>query len=239
MIQCAKCQHLLIGELQKGNVYYRCHSPGCMKSCLKEEIVNEALSRELRKLELTSDGFRFYRDESIRLFGEWKDESEIARGELFQRQQKIKDRQARLIDSYVDGVLEKNEYLERKGRLVYEEQDVRSQMTELGKNVESIPSQFDEFLELANSAYLSFNSASIVPRRDLVQTLTSNFTATGKSVSIKLNNPFELLAERPRVRSGAPYREARRTVSALLSQVLKHFTGNQLSSKNDDLGVAP
>lgn len=237
MIRCAKCRNLLIGELQKQNIYYRCHTLGCTRSCLKEEIVIEALGRELRKLELTSGELRLYRDESIRLFGKWNDEAEIALDELLRRQQKIKDRQTRLLDSYMDGVLEKNEYLERKGRLIYEEQEVRPQVSEFGKNSESVPSKFEEFLELANSAYLSFNSASIDLRRELIETLTSNCTATGKSVSIKLNNPFELLAERPRVPSGRACPNMARTISAFVSRLLKIFiqtssgTGSEMGSE--------
>ena len=228
MIRCSKCRNLLIGELQKEKIYYRCQRRGCTTSCLKEETVNEVLGCELRRLRLNADELRLYRDESIRLFGESRDESEIARDELLLRQQKIGDRQTRLLDSYMDGMLEKDEYLEQKARLVYEVQEIKTRINELANISDQIPSKFQEFLELSNSAYLSFISAPIDLKRELVEILTSNFTATGKSVSVKLNNPFELLASRPAFPGGRARPNMARTICSYISQLLKVFAQSQL-----------
>lgn len=225
-IRCTRCANLLIGELQKEKVYYRCQTRDCTSSCLKEETVNEALVRELKKLELGSEEFRFYRNESIKLFGDWKDESEKLRDELILRQKQVKDRQARLVDSYMDGIFDKEEYLERKDQLIAEELELKDRIGGLSKNWEEIPSKFEEFLELANSAYLSLKSAPLDLKREMLDIVTSNLTASGKSVSIKLENPFELLAARPTFPGGRPHPNMARTISAYISRLFKLFIEN-------------
>lgn len=42
LLRCLKCDRALVGELQKGHVYYRCHSGGC--TCVREERVDEAIA---------------------------------------------------------------------------------------------------------------------------------------------------------------------------------------------------
>jgi len=186
MIRCAKCGNLLIGELQKQKVYYRCQRRGCTACCLKEETVNERLNEQLRKLELSTAKFEFYGQEAARLFHESQMESHGLREELILREKRIKERQNRLIDSYMDGVLDKDEYIGRESDLIAEEQELKERLNSFGQNWAEIPTNFEKFLELANSAYLSFNSAPADLKRDLVEIVTSNLTANEKSVSIKL-----------------------------------------------------
>ncbi len=79
----------------------------------------------------------------------------------------------------------------------------------------------EAFLELVNSAYLSYISAQPEDKRDLVKTVMSNFSAAGKSVLIKLKTPFEVLVERPSFTYGSPQREACRTDLAELREIFK------------------
>lgn len=236
MIRCKKCGSHLIGELQKQRVYYRCQRRGCTPSCLKEETVFDTIVREFKRLKLNKIEFQFYRQESSKLFVEWKSESDSARVDLTLHQGKIKDRQNRLVDSYLDGVIERDEYFERKAQLIDERKEVGTRLADLGKNWESVPTRFEEFLELANSAYLSFISAPLDLKRELVETLTSNLTASGKSLSIKLESPFEHLANRPPVPSGRPRINTDRTTSAFVSQLFRVFLENDHLSGNLKIG---
>jgi site-specific DNA recombinase len=220
-IRCLNCSNCLVGEVQKRYVYYRCHTPNCKGSSVNESRVKEALMQKLKKLELQPNEFRFYQDEATKYFGGWKAETEKTRDEIIERQKRIKVRHTRLVDSYMDGLFEKEEYVERKAQLVEEENALDVQTRGLGKNWEEIPSRFDEFLELANSAYLSFESSPVDMQRELLDILTSNFTANGKSVSVKFSLGLELLAERPTFPGGRPKGVMARTISALVSQLFK------------------
>jgi DNA invertase Pin-like site-specific DNA recombinase len=223
MIRCSTCERLLIGELQKRKIYYRCQTRGCTSECLKEETVTETLGSELKRLELGPKEFQLYRDEAIKLFKDRNDHSENLRNDLLLRLKKIKTRRGRLVDSYLDGILDKEEFVERKAELITDERELKDRIGGLDKNWADIPTRFDEFLELANSAYLSFNSAPVDLMREMLNIVTSNFTANGKSVSIKLENTFELLAARPPFPGGRAHPNMARTVSAYLSRFIKIF----------------
>ena len=117
--------------------------------------------------------------------------------------------------------------MQGKTSLIAEAKDVESQIENFVKDWELIPTKFEEFLELANSAYLSLSSASVDLKREMLSTVTSNLTADGKSVSVKLESPFELLSSRPPFPSGRPRPNKDRTFSAFLGQILKAFCENR------------
>jgi site-specific DNA recombinase len=55
MITCARCGYRLIGERQKGNVYYRCHTRNCPTLTIREDVVQATIQRHLMPLGLTTD----------------------------------------------------------------------------------------------------------------------------------------------------------------------------------------
>src|ERR1043166_3871796 len=107
MIRCSICERLLIGELQKGKIYYRCQTQGCTSECLKEETITETVDRELKRLELGSKELQLYRDEAIKLFENSNADSMKLKDDLVLRLKKVKTRRGRLVDSYIDGIVDK------------------------------------------------------------------------------------------------------------------------------------
>ncbi len=53
LITCGHCGRSLIGEWQKGRVYYRCHTSGCPTTSIREDIFEAAVAAELQGLELS------------------------------------------------------------------------------------------------------------------------------------------------------------------------------------------
>ncbi|MBK9214666.1 MAG: hypothetical protein IPM59_03565 [Chloracidobacterium sp.] len=133
----------------------------------------------------------------------------------------------KLADAYMDGVFDREIYAIKKNSLINEKADIVSELNELDQDTEQITLKLRNFLELAKSAYLSYESADDEKKRDLIKTVTSNLVATDKKLIVKLNSPFDLVADRPNGPNGCPFRDAPRTFSALLSQLFKYFTGNR------------
>jgi hypothetical protein len=69
----------------------------------------------------------------------------------------------------------------------------------------------DHYLELAQTAQLSYEQAIGDRRRQLVETLTSNLRVSEKTVAVELRSPFCLLAERGGVCFGGEQRDKGRT----------------------------
>lgn len=232
-IHCQSCQYRLIAERQKGNVYYRCHTRNCQKNTLKEETIEKELLQLLNKMRLSDEEYDFLWGEAVKEEKTLKTEVETNRQQLLLRQDLIKERTSRLADGYMDGVFDKETYLAKKNALVFEEQNLKEQITK-SKNInEQILTRFELFLELANSAYLSYQSAKPEDKRDLAEIITSNFIGKGKSVLITLEKPFQMVAERPCFTDGSPYREATRTLTELCKKLVGYFMTADIAKSDD------
>jgi hypothetical protein len=83
--------------------------------------------------------------------------------------------------------------------------------------------KLSKFLELSKTAYLSFERANDQERRELLEILSSNLVADGKTVLVKLISPFDYVLARPPVRSGGPIRDASRTLPQLYDRLRQYF----------------
>jgi site-specific DNA recombinase len=234
-IKCETCKCLMTPEIQKGITYYRCRTKGCLRTCLKEETVVDRLRDELLRLQ-----FNETENELLRSLGTVESEkldAEIrATRKGYQLQQlQIKDRHSRLADAYVDGVFDEKTYLIKKNELVSEEQAINEKLTNIDSNQTEITGRLNDFFELANSAYLSYELATPEERRDLVKSIVSNFSSNGKSVSIKLKTPFNLVADRTPIQPGCPYRAATRTLTPLIKKISRELRKLSKAKSDDEL----
>ena len=237
MIRCINCEHNLIPERQKGRLYYRCHTKNCLVSCLKDEVITESVLRKLKEIQFSAEEYELLKQMCKRETGKLEGEREKIKMQMRFRQNEIKNRLSSLVDAYIDGVVDKTTYLNKKNGLVVEEQALREKLVNCEVLGDNIRASLDEFLELANSAYLSYKVASPEDQRDLVKILTSNFKADGKSVFIKLKMPFQLVADRVPFTVGSPCRDTGRTVPALISQLIKFFEKSEMVQPKTDLGL--
>lgn len=226
-IRCKRCENFLVGERQKGHVYYRCHTPKCAQGSIREELVDDQLAEVLKGIEFSKSELRSF-EAKIAIF----QENEPKRIEVLKRQtraqtQLIVSRLDRLADAYMDGVFDQETYSVKKERLLSEKIELAEKLNRLddysGENI----TRLREFLELAKSAYLSFRSATEVERRQLVEIVSSNLIAYDKTLLVKLSSPFDAVFDRKGGSFGAPSRDTSRTLSALLSQLLKFFHENR------------
>jgi hypothetical protein len=53
MLSCGNCRYSLIGERQKGHIYYRCHSKQCSGTTIRETTVQSAVKQLLQSFRFT------------------------------------------------------------------------------------------------------------------------------------------------------------------------------------------
>lgn len=224
MVRCKSCSYSLIGELQKGHVYYRCHTPRCPTKTIRAELVEEAILTRFEPLQLSADEVH-YAQEWIR---KQQAKAELWRDRELQacrlRFDQVRNRLGRLTDAFVDGLLEQRLFEERKNALLLEERDLQERLGGLERGNEDVLKKLEEFLELAKSALLTYKLALPEEKRPLVQQMTSNLKASEKNVDVELKLPFRLIAERPKTSCGAPYRDVPRTWNKILSQVVAYIS---------------
>jgi hypothetical protein len=121
-------------------------------------------------------------------------------------------RLTRLTDAFVDGTIEKDVFTERRADLLAKRVAIEERLRGPAISPERIGTYLAELLELASIAQQSYAVANLEERRSLVQMLSTNLNVAGKNVVVEPLLPICMLLDRQPVTSGAPHRDATRTV---------------------------
>lgn len=220
-LTCRSCGYSLIGETHKGFIYYRCYMSSCPTTCVREETVEEAVLSELRKLRLSEDERRFLKQELGRIAVDGQAAKMDAVRSLDLRLRQLDDRLGRLTDAYIDRLLERQLFEERKKALLSERVDLESQLSNWQGGRRNPAQELSDYLERADSAYLAYKQALPSEKRDLVDTLTSNRMVGGKNVVVMLSLPFSEIAKRAECQDGSAT-ENRTPINGLKSHCPNH-----------------
>jgi site-specific DNA recombinase len=237
LLNCAACGARLIGEIQKGHTYYRCHTKRCPQKTIREEAVEASLLPVLQKLrfrDMENQILRRQIKSAYQNVTSFKEEHSKA---LRLQLEQVQSRLSKLADAYIDGVLDKDIYMAKKNSLVIEERAAKAQLENLDAGKQKVLQRVEGFLELINNAYLSYKLANPEERRELIKIVTSNLTVEEKKVIVKLNYPFEIVANRQKLTDGSPQRASPRTLSSLLSQLCKYFEEHELFPVSEEKKV--
>ncbi len=236
LVICSLCQRNLIPERQKGWAYYRCHTGDCPQKTLREELIEQAMLETFKKLEFTEEEKEYLWAEILELDREKAASIEAVYKQLILKQETIKNRLSKLADAFVDGVFDRETYLEKKNQLIVEEQETKEKLNRLAKNETDVLEELKEFLELLNRAYSSYKLGNGEEKREMVETTVSNFAVKEKFLITKLKMPFQIVLERTSFPAGSPSRATTRTDSARLSQIAKNlyefFSKQELQSSD-------
>jgi site-specific DNA recombinase len=231
-IYCARCRNLFIPERQKGVAYYRCHTDNCVRGAVRENLVDTEVLKFLKPLNLTELEYRYFKKEAQKHFKNSAASFEVNYRNLQLLQDNAAERLSKLADAYMDEVFDKETYLQ-KNELVLEQQSLKEQLSNLKADSEEAASKLDEFLELVNSAYLSYLWGKPEKKEEVVKSIFSNCEIKDKSVLVKPYYPFQVMAERQPVPAGSPHRDSSRTLSSVAEKLIRYFL-NSDTSKNDD-----
>jgi site-specific DNA recombinase len=226
MIRCAACRYHLVGEIQKGHVYYRCHRASCKGKTFREEEIDDEIKLTFDSLAIDEFEAAYIRAwlRSAREQQEQLKQQEINNWRL--QLDQIRSRLARLTDAFVDGNIDKALFEERKTDLILEEAAIKGKIRSLeldsGRRIESI----GKFLELTKTASNLYKTAIPVEKRDFVKRLTSNLVATSEKVVIEPRSEVVTLANRQKIACGSPRRDVGRTWDTILKKLLELFTKN-------------
>jgi site-specific DNA recombinase len=224
LIVCNGCSYRLIGERQKGFVYYRCQTRRCAQKTLREELIEKEFVSILQRLQFSDEENRYLAEILKRELKDAASFVETRSRALELQSNQCRQRLSKLTDAFVDGVLEQELFVEKKNSLVLEEQRLKEELNKIKGSNEGVALELTrEILERANRAYSSYKDALAPEKREMVEILTSNACAKAKNVLFKLNYPFEIIVNRSKTTHGGAYRDASRTDYAKLSEIVKNL----------------
>lgn len=224
LLTCKHCSYSLIGESHKGHVYYRCQTKSCPTTCVREETVEGAILERLAPLKFSQKEKSHLQSKVRQLQADQENQIEAEIQALYLRIKSQEDRLRRLTDAFIDRLIEKEIFEQRKVVLLMEHKELEEKLVQLKNGTGTATERLAEFLELAGSAYLLYKIDAPEEKRELLKIVTSNRQVEAKNVELTLTEPFQTVANRFQNSHGAPYRDIPRTWDRLLAQLLKHFT---------------
>jgi site-specific DNA recombinase len=214
MFRCGECGYTLVGERQKGYVYYRCHTKSCPVTGVREEVLEAAVARAYATLRL-SDAQRLAMEAEVTAFLDESEESSKRVQDTWRLQlAALQTRHDRLVDAFLEGTLDKETFEPRKKRLLMEERELEEK---LGRDVdtEQIATRLREILELASTALLSHEMGNDEEKREFLEMLTSNRSVDRENCVVELSFPFCLLVKQDQNKLGGRSRDTARSRTSI------------------------
>jgi site-specific DNA recombinase len=196
LFQCSLCSHPLVGERQKGHVYYRCHTASCPTKGFREETLETAMLSTWPDLCITPEDKEALKAQLSVIVSRGRSTDADRTRTLRANLAALKDRRIRLTDAFVDGTLDKSAYDERARGLVEDERMLREQLERGSTDEEPESRLLQEAFELASSPQQSYILGDSQLRRELALRLCSNRSVSGKHVSVEPYFPLLILANR-------------------------------------------
>jgi site-specific DNA recombinase len=204
LISCAVCGRHLYGELQKGHVYYRCHGRGCRGTSLRETDVMERLHDIFALLAFTDGELRDLREVGDEEEASDESAEEARKANLACALGLCEDRLTRLTDAFLDAAIDKETFEARKATLLAERADIREAIQTPAE--ERPGASLAKKLELGNMAQQRHGALNPDEERDVVEMLVSNLAVEGKELGVRLQFPFDVVAETRKSKLSAPHR---------------------------------
>jgi DNA invertase Pin-like site-specific DNA recombinase len=223
-VKCTGCGYSLIGERQKGNVYYRCHAKTCPGTIIREEVIAGTVVDALQRLQFSEEEKAYLTERIAELKANWIKDRESALQAMKMRTEQVIERLNRLTDAYLDQALEKEMFEERKTALIHERRTLEDRMKDYETNRRSVPEELQEFVELAGSAYSLYQIADPAKKRRVLRIVTSNCRITMKTLDFVYATPFREVAAREKDDDGGASKEMRLTLLALLDCLVAAFS---------------
>lgn len=190
-VRCSGCNSLLTGEIQKGHIYYRCHTKGCPTKGLRESHINRMLVSAFSRMQFSDGEEKELHSQLNQAERDWlgKEQEMVRLNEM--QLGNLNSKLERLTDAYLENLLDKETYGHRKERLLEEivkKEEVGKQL--LTKKQEAV-AQAKQFFELAKSLKTNYETAENKTKLDLLETITSNLSVFGKKLEITMFSPFQ------------------------------------------------
>lgn len=178
MIECSICNRMLIGERQRGHVYYRCHTKGCPTKTIREEAVQNALSATMQGMELSTEATDRLKKVIERSMS--KNTPKKPTEPLEIQKARLRDQKDRLADAYVSGLIDKETLQAKQEDLLVLETQL-SQNARETRSADEIRAHVAKILEHLKSLVATYLLANVAEKRQFLDLVFSNISLTDRN----------------------------------------------------------
>jgi len=201
LLHCATCGGAITAEVQKGHTYYRCTKKSratvwCLQPYIREEDLNKEISDLLQPYSLRAD----WAEEMLaRVKKEKQQNSQSARCVADQKRgeiEKINLRLQTLLDSFLDGIIDRETYVAEKAKGMSQKKSLEEQSNALLKGQADWLEPFQKWIITAKNAGEIAISGSLQEKRVLAgEIFGSNLVLDSKKARGHCLKPWSLLVE--------------------------------------------
>lgn len=213
-ISCKHCSLALIAERQKGTVYYRCHTKGCVTKGMRENTLENFLLKSFKVCELFPEEYHGLYNLLQETEREWIATQNDLVNSITLKHGQLQQKLERLTDCYLENGIDKETFDKRKEILLLELKEKENAKNEFSKGKDWILKKTGKFLELGKNLTETYRIGNLEEQRDLLQIVTSNLVVDGKKLIISMRSPFLELQNRGYNHCGGPIQDTSRTKQA-------------------------
>ena len=196
LLSCKACGYALIAETQKGHVYYRCHTKGCITKGIREVTIESFLCKAFTASQLYPEECAILDEQLLKMGKEWQSRRMDLLNSLKLQTGQIEQKLERLTDCYVEGGLDKETFEQRKEKLLFESKNSKIAEMKIQQEQDKTLVRVKKFLELAKDLKKSYEMEIFEEQREFVESVTSNLEVSGRNLIISMKSPFDELSKR-------------------------------------------
>ncbi|MBK8245090.1 MAG: recombinase family protein [Saprospiraceae bacterium] len=227
-IKCEECSYSLIGELQKGNIYYRCHSKNCSTKSIREEIVEKEIKNTINQIQLLPEEYSILDELLLNAQNNWSEVHTGIEESLNMQHSKISQKLDKLTDAYIESVIDQIQFEEKKEKILLESKAININRGNILGEKELIFKKAKNYIELAKSLTKTYSIGIHEEKKKLLNIITSKLSINQKKLMITIRSPFYEMAKRYNFIDGDPTRYTPRINIAKMANV-----NNKLSKSHN------
>ncbi len=211
VLRCSNCNYCLVAEIQKGIIYYRCHTSLCPRTCVREDSIDLQVSDALRQITMSEDEATALQKEFAYLEKDDSIDRENSLASLELRVANVRDRLDRIAEAYETRALDEEVVQRRNRALLGEKLALEESLKSFKGGNDPSRARRLRFLELIQRLGTYSDATNCEERLDALKEAASNLSVDRKLLAFEWRKPFDVLASRSNIHNGAPHRARSRT----------------------------
>jgi hypothetical protein len=201
LLKCGECGCSITAQFVKGEGglyrYYRCtkKKEACSQGYLQEHQVAEQLLAELKKITLPESWYETGLEQIRKLAEEEKTGQRALIQNIGNEIIEVKRKLEKLVNSFLEGIIEKDSYLEEKEKLIIKKGRLEEQSKQFGDKGIVWLEPMSRWLEAARHAGEISESDNYKEIKMFVEKIGSNCLLQDKKIKIKWDEPFLILSK--------------------------------------------
>jgi len=202
LFKCAECGGQITAQFAKGNGgtyrYYRCTKKfgRCDQGYLREDLLLGQLKEQFQKIAIPGD----WAENMLKEIEIWqKDEQRETKSSVQNSDAKIKQieiRMDKLVGAFLDGLIEKENYIKKKDELLKEKSDLKLKNSGFGEKGKTWVEPLKDFVKTLHFAGKAANSnVNLLELKELSQKVGSNRLLQDKKIVFDWLPQFDLLTK--------------------------------------------